>query len=113
MIVYKPGQPWLSRPKPPSTPLLHLARMLSINFQPHLVSDVHLRMPYTASSQYTILLLKAASEPLTDIHQIAFQPSQHLKHFAIFPTTTIHQAMHIQKLMCLMALLGVVSSVVK
>lgn len=51
MIVHEPGQPWLSRPISPSTRLLHLVRMLRINFQPHLVSDIDIEMPYTALSR--------------------------------------------------------------
>jgi hypothetical protein len=33
---------------------------------------------------------------ITKSQQIAFRPSQHLKHFAIFPTMITHQAMHTQ-----------------
>ena len=63
VIVHILGQLWLSRPKSPSTLLHRPARMLPINFQPHLVSDIHLRMSYTASSQYNYnTIFKASSE---------------------------------------------------
>jgi hypothetical protein len=37
---------------------------------------------------------------ITELEQIAFRPSQHLKRSAIFPTTITHQAMHTQISLC-------------
>jgi hypothetical protein len=59
--------------------------------------------PYSISRPTT----KVLGISSTEFEQIAFRPSQHLKHSAIFPTMITHQAMHTQTSLCSTTLLVV------
>jgi hypothetical protein len=99
VTVHISGQQWLSRLKPPPIPRLRPVPMLRINSQPHLVSAVNISNAISfLLSAYLLYCptMEVLQVSITKSQQIAFRPSQHLKHFAIFPTMITHQAMHTQ-----------------
>lgn len=98
---YISGQRWLSRPRPPPPPpppLLPRHPALPVNSRPRLVSAFHANSHYISPKKQTRTRQCHCKSQIqkTKPRQIAFPPSRHLKHSAIFRTTTIHQAMRTQ-----------------